>query len=80
MGEPTPEPINCPFYGRRAVVLPGHPEAPGAFLLYLLSTEGNQCGLRTTGCAPCEPALAGRPVDWRTCGWVDARSVRLGSR
>lgn len=69
-GQATPAPVNCPFFGRHTVMgSRGHRGEIGPQIL-LREQRGNQCALITGRLAPCELAVAGKPVDWRACSVI----------
>lgn len=57
---------NCPFYGR-SMVPTGTFERP--FLLIGLGIS-NRCALILDAHSPCKEEIAGRQVNWGTCGFL----------
>ena len=66
--------MNCPFYGRHAVLR-------GPAFPIMIAQQGNQRAVITTAYSPCRMEIDGQEPDWRTCRcWRLMSSRRSGGR
>lgn len=68
--------MNCPFYGKHAVVIPEAQEGKHSSGGFLVDQGGNQCAIITRSCTPCmmEVSLGVAP-DAHSCELLRAAAL-----